>query len=167
MIYQIVREMTEGDNTDIPRIISFFQNFNLHSVTAEMLRQGQLGSAAAGNQNLVFFFLDLWSEMTSSLLPLRRKFLLSYEGTIPGSSDYSHLILSTLSKVGQDQTDDLVSVNATCATSTSTSTSGLCGTETSRRRVLKDSTFAVIFVEENPVRAEVNQRLFESLQVTL
>ena len=105
--------------------------------------------------------------MTSSLLPLRRKFLLSYEGTIPGSSDYSHLILSTLSKVGQDQTDDLVSVNATCATSTSTSTSGLCGTETSRRRVLKDSTFAVIFVEENPVRAEVNQRLFESLQVTL
>ena len=129
-----------------------------------MLRRGQLGSAA-GNQSLVFFFLDLWSEMTSSLLPLRRKFLLSYEGTIPGSSDYSHLILSTLSKVGQDQTDDLVSVNATCATSTSTS--GLCGTETSRRRVLKDSTFAVIFVEENPVRAEVNQRLFESLQVTL
>ena len=128
-----------------------------------MLRQGQLGSAAAGNQNLVFFFLDLWSVMTSSLLPLRRKFLLSYEGTIPGSRDYSHLILSTLSKVGQDQTDDLVSVNATCATSTS----GLCGTETSRRRVLKDSTFAVIFVEENPVIAEVNQRLFESLQVTL
>lgn len=166
MIYQIVQEMTEKENTDIPRIISLFQNFNPHSVTAEMLRQGQLGSAA-GNQSLVFFFLDLWSEMTSSLLPLRRKFLLSYEGTIPGSSDYSHLILSTLSKVGQDQTDDLVSVNATCATSTSTSTSGLCGTETSRRRVLKDSTFAVIFVEENPVRAEVNQRLFESLQVTL
>ena len=154
--------MTEKENTDIPRIISLFQNFNPNSVTAEMLRKGQLGSAA-GNQSLVFFFLDLWSEMTSSLLPLRRKFLLSYEGTIPGSSDYSHLILSTLSKVGQDQTDDLVSVNATCATSTS----GLCGTETSRRRVLKDSTFAVIFVEENPVIAEVNQRLFESLQVTL
>lgn len=108
---------------------------------------------------MLTFIPDLWSEMSSSLLPLRRKYLISYEGTIPGNRASSRLILSTLSKVSQDQTDDLVWVNATCATS------GLCGNDASRRRVLRDSTFAVIFVDEIPDIAAINQRLFESLQV--
>ena len=103
-------------------------------------------------------------ETTSSLLPLRRKFLLSYEGVVPGTSDFSQMIVTTLTKVSQDRTDDLVSVNASCATA-SASASGLCGTEESRRRTLKDSTFAVIFVDDNPNVAETNARLFESLQV--
>jgi hypothetical protein len=95
------------------------------------------------------------------MLPIRRKFLFSYEGSIPGNSKYSHQIFQTLSNINNDQTDDVVLLNVTCASE------GLCGSETSRRHVLSESTFSIIFVDASFSIAEVNQRVFESLQVTL
>ena len=95
----------------------------------------------------------------STILPIRRKYLFSYAGSIPGGSQLSRKIFSTLSKVNDDQTDDLILLNVTC------STNGLCGTEASRRRVLSESTFAIIFIDERLAISETNQRLFEALQV--
>ncbi len=97
------------------------------------------------------------------MLPVRRKFLYSFEGKIPDeTSQLSHEIVSALLRVNEDQTDDRVNVNLTCPIS---SDLGLCGTGSARQQVLRESVFALVFVTPNPNFAEINHRVYEALQV--
>ena len=102
------------------------------------------------------------------MLPVRRKFLFSFEGKIPANSKIGkEKIIPTLSNVNDDQTDDVVFLNFSCSSESDISKTdvSLCGSETSRRQILRESTFAIVFVSETPEIAELNQRIYEALQV--
>ena len=102
------------------------------------------------------------------MLPVRRKFLFSFEGKIPANSKIGkEKIIPTLSNVNDDQTDDVVFLNFSCSSESDISKPdvSLCGSETSRRQILRESTFAIVFVSETPEIAELNQRIYEALQV--
>jgi hypothetical protein len=97
------------------------------------------------------------------MLPVRRKYLYSFEGKIPdGKSKLSQEVVSALLRVNEDQTDDRVIFNLTCPIS---SDFGLCGTSSARQQVLRESVFALVFVTQNPNFAEINHRVYEALQV--
>ena len=97
------------------------------------------------------------------MLPVRRKFLYSFEGQIPNrNSKLSQEVVSAILRVNEDQTDDRVIVNLTCPIS---SDFGLCGTASARQQMLRESVFALVFVTPNPNFPEINHRVYEALQV--
>lgn len=105
---------------------------------------------------------ELWSEL-APLMPVRRQYLYSYEGSsfkLSGSKALEKLT-QFLTRVNEDTTDDQVFVNVTCRPD---DVFNLCGGNEDRRSILRISTFALIMVKEIANHVEINRRLYEAIQ---
>ena len=102
---------------------------------------------------------DLWSKLPS-LLPLRRKYLISYqEPDLSENKAIKDLIEEPLNLINDDKTSDKVVIDFHCKPSMENSK--LCGTFESRKQLLLKSNFALILGSKT---SHVLDRISESLE---
>ena len=94
---------------------------------------------------------DLWTHLPS-LLPVRRKFILSYQGNLP----VSKVTQDTLEHINNDQTDDKASLDFNSS-----------GNQEQRSQILLSSTFNLIITDEKLKTNDISsthRRLTEALE---
>lgn len=130
---------------------------------------------------------DVWQECTP-ILPARRKYLLSFQGELKTKSKTSRnitanrdehksnnldeFILEHLTEMSNGLTSDKFHFEFECnlASDDNINTENdwnICGTDSSRRQILKDSTFALIFSPKNDDLISttlLQARIYESLR---
>ena len=87
------------------------------------------------------------------LLPLNRKFLLSYQSTFE-PKEIKNVIKVLKHNINHDDTNDRVKIDFNCQTD--------CDSYEFRHEILSRSTFALILSTSKP--SDINQRLYEALQ---
>ncbi|TRY69988.1 hypothetical protein TCAL_02823 [Tigriopus californicus] len=102
---------------------------------------------------------------TPPLLPLHRRFLVSYQDhqDLVQLTESERALFESLRQIGLDQTDDQVSLELNCPISEE---DGLCHTDDKRAHTLESSTFTLIPILGPPMlsSAQVQRRLFEALK---
>lgn len=98
-------------------------------------------------------------EVTPTLLPIHKKFLISFSGVRPAENaekdPVMEKVIQVVRQISGDRTDDQSHVDVDCKADPevkiaySPSEWQLCGTELSRRNVLIQSTFALILMSPN------------------
>ncbi|XP_015040870.2 exostosin-3-like [Drosophila pseudoobscura] len=120
---------------------------------------------------------DVWQEC-ASMVPARRKYLLSFQGEMrpktdpQGSNPLDDFILEHLTDMSKGPTQDQFELQFQCVPATeqqevdSVSDWTLCGSDSSRKQLLKDSTFALILPPLNGRVASTLMlaRLYEALR---
>ncbi|VEN58459.1 unnamed protein product [Callosobruchus maculatus] len=103
---------------------------------------------------------DVWQEC-ASMLPARRNYLLSFQGEMKAkngmlsnhnvSSDLDKFVIEYLQQLSKSQTQDKFLFEFECNPASDTSNNigpqdwALCGTDSSRKSILKESTYVLIF----------------------
>ncbi|XP_022228476.2 exostosin-3-like [Drosophila obscura] len=120
---------------------------------------------------------DVWQEC-ASMVPARRKYLISFQGEMRPKPDSqaSHplddFILEHLTDMSKGPTQDQFELQFQCVPATeqqeadSVSDWTLCGSDSSRKQLLKDSTFALILppLNERVASTLMLARLYEALR---
>ncbi|CAO1401237.1 unnamed protein product [Diamesa serratosioi] len=125
---------------------------------------------------------DVWQEC-SSMLPARRKYLLSFQGEIitgnqtgvvldSEEQSLDSFIIDHLKEISNGVHSDKFYLQFECNPATEQTTVAgnkdwyLCGTDNSRRTILKDSTFSLILVPEKLMVSStlLQARVYESLR---
>lgn len=131
---------------------------------------------------------DVWQEC-EAMLPARRKYLLSFQGEIKLTSRQSQAPFSTLKSkfdseldnfiidhlrgLARSQTNDKFHFEFECNPASDDNVNfgpqdwAFCGTDSSRRTILKDSTFALIFAPRSPSLISttlLQARVYEALR---
>lgn len=120
---------------------------------------------------------DVWQE-TVSMIPARRKYLLSFQGEIKASNQSKEVevldefIIEHLKEMSSGPTLDKFFLEFECIPATETKNVpisrdwSLCGTDSSRKSILKDSTFVLILAPERHIITStlVQARIYEGLR---
>ncbi|KAL3281906.1 hypothetical protein HHI36_005111 [Cryptolaemus montrouzieri] len=121
---------------------------------------------------------DVWQEC-SSMIPARRKYLLSFQGEMKSvnnepikRSELDAFILEHLRKLLQTGTSDKFLFEFECSLANDDNGNmgaqdwALCGTDSSRKAILKESTFALIFAPNSEFISTslLQARLYEALR---
>jgi hypothetical protein len=104
---------------------------------------------------------ELWSKLPS-LLPIRRKYLISYQETDLGfkKDDLKNIIEEPLNLINDDKTSDKVIIDFHCQPKSDLKR--FCGTSESRGQILLKSTFALILTSSKI--SDLHRRLTETLE---
>ncbi|CAH1954198.1 unnamed protein product [Acanthoscelides obtectus] len=125
---------------------------------------------------------DVWQEC-ASMLPARRKYLLTFQGEMKAknsmlsnqsiSSNLDKFVIEYLGQLSNSQTQDKFLFEFECNPASDTSNNigpqdwALCGTDSSRKSILKESTYVLIFA---PTQADListtllQARVYEALR---
>jgi len=107
----------------------------------------------------------LW-RATPPLLPVRRKYLISFWGQKSALTALEEDLLGRIKKITEDQTEDVAFVNTNCDGHGIDDDWQLCGTSEERIDLLKDSTFTLVLEPPSSMKSTepFQKRLFEALQ---
>ncbi len=149
------RAIVAQSHTDVR---SFRQDFDITTACVPMLSELETVPAWRNNHHL---------------LPVRRRYLLSFVGSKQDSpmSQTESLVISIIHEIKPDKTDDDAYVDVSCIKDPSVSLPegsdwALCGHLESRADILRSSTFALIFAPDRPLLSTgtFQRRLTEALK---
>ena len=104
----------------------------------------------------------IWTS-TAHILPIRKHFLITFQGQVSKASEIQKEILEVLQKINDDKTDDKVEIHSECS---KLEQFDLCDNSEKRKSLLKRGTFALILNPgQNLASSKSFQiRILESLQ---